>query len=112
VSDFLLDQYEEYLERFEDYGRKVFSKPLTFEQFETLSVEAEDIAISDECGVITKKQCKRREEIERLTLVHESYFADDKLSQFIFLGRSQQSTVAPLPSAPGRRERRRRRRKA
>jgi hypothetical protein len=77
MSDFMLDQYEEYLEDFKAWGREFHKKPLTYNQFEMLKVELEDLDIQEECGEkLSKKQRERREKIERLLLTHESYFAD------------------------------------
>lgn len=76
MSDWLLEQYEEYLTDFEAWGRDFFTQPLTFDEYELLSVELEDIDIAEECGHVTAAQKRRRDEIDRLMLTHESYFAD------------------------------------
>jgi hypothetical protein len=76
MSDFMLDQYEEYLEDFQAWGREFFRKPLTYGKFERLMVELEAIDIDEECGQLTKELRARRDEIQRLLLTHASYFAD------------------------------------
>lgn len=76
MSDFILDQYDEYLQSFHAWGHEFFGHPLTLDEFEELSVEAEDIDIAEECNVLTETQRIRREEIEKLTLNHESYFRE------------------------------------
>lgn len=76
MSDEMLDEYKEYLVDFKAWGHESFPKPLTYEAFEELKLEIEDIDISEECGHLSKKQAKRREQIQRLLLTHESYFAD------------------------------------
>lgn len=76
MSDYMLDEYEEYLEDFQGWGHDFHAKPLSYGQFERLKVELEDIDMAEECGRLSKKQRQRREQIERLLLTHESYFVD------------------------------------
>lgn len=57
-------------------GREFFDKPLTFDRFEDLVADLETIDIDEELGELTDEQKKRRDEIERLVLSHERYFAD------------------------------------
>ena len=81
MSDFTLDQYEEYLDSFHAWGHEFFERPLTFEQFEELSADEEQIAILEECGELTQEQKRRRDEIEKLTLTHESYLGGDPIGR-------------------------------
>jgi hypothetical protein len=76
MSNEMLDEYEEYLVDFEAWGHEYFPKSLTYDAFEDLKLELEDIDISEECGHLSKKQAKRREQVQRLLLTHENYFAD------------------------------------
>ena len=76
MSDWLLEPYEEYLIDFEAWGQEFFTQPLTFDEYVLLSIELEDIDLAEECSHITPAQKRRREEIDRLMLTHESYFAD------------------------------------
>lgn len=76
MSDFILDKYDDYLQNFHAWGHEFFDHPLTFDEFEELNVEAEDIDIAEECNTLTETQRIRREEIEKLTLNHESYFCE------------------------------------
>jgi len=75
-DDILHDQYEDYLTAFHGWGREFFDEPLSYDAFEELAAELDDIAIAEDCGHVTKQQRRRREEIERQTLTHECYFAD------------------------------------
>jgi hypothetical protein len=76
MSDYMLDQYEEYLEDFRAWGHEYQAKPLSYGQFERLKVEQEDIDIAAECDHLSKKRRQRREQIERLLLTHESCFTN------------------------------------
>ena len=76
MSDILLDQYEDYLVDFQAWGHEFFENALTFDELEGLSLEQEEIDISEECGRLSKKQRERREQIQRLLLTHACYFAD------------------------------------
>jgi hypothetical protein len=75
-DDLLHDQYEDYLASFDAWGRDFFDEPLSFEAFDELTAELEDIAIAEDCGHATSKQERRRAEIERHMLTHEDYFVD------------------------------------
>jgi hypothetical protein len=76
MCDGMIDQYEEYLQDFQAWGHQFCEKPLSYDAFEELKVEQEDLDIAEECGRLSKKERKRSDEIQRLLLTHESYFAD------------------------------------
>ncbi len=76
MSDLLADQYEDYLVEFHAWGREFLDEPLSFEQFEELSLELEMISTEEDCGPLSGELRQRREEIERTMLTHDSYFVD------------------------------------
>ena len=76
MSDYMLDEYEEYLEDFRAWGHEYQARALSYAQFERLKLEYEYIDSAEECGRLSKKQRQRRERIEKLLLSHESYYAD------------------------------------
>ena len=72
--NWLEEQYEEYLQSFEAWGREFFSSPVTLEAFEELQAELEQIGIDEECGLGSPQQRERRDQIEKRLLTHDSYF--------------------------------------
>jgi hypothetical protein len=77
MSDFMLDQYEEYLDDFKAWGREFHKRALTYNQFERLKLEQEELELQHECGEpLSEEQRARQEEIERLLLTHDSFFAN------------------------------------
>lgn len=76
MDDWFEEDYQDYLASYQAWGHQYVEGPLDFDTWMDLRNEVEELDIEEECDVLSAEGRKRREDVQRLLLEHETFFEE------------------------------------